>query len=133
MGSVAITAFYAGILAIVLVFLSLRIIVVARARAHVAYGDGGKPELTPVVRAQANFTEYVPLSLLLIGYLEITGVSANLIHGLGATLVVARVLHPLGLRHPGGPNVLRILGTVTTILVLLVAALAAIAGYLSAA
>jgi len=63
MASVAITAFYAGILAIILVALSIRVVIVARAKAHVPYGDGGKEELTPVVRAQANFVEYVPLAV----------------------------------------------------------------------
>ncbi|MGB0751287.1 MAG: MAPEG family protein, partial [Gammaproteobacteria bacterium] len=66
-GKVLITALYAGILGVIMVLLSLRVIVVARARAHIPYGDGGKDELTPVVRAQGNFAEYVPLALLLIG------------------------------------------------------------------
>ena len=132
-GKVLITALYAGILGVIMVLLSLRVIVVARARAHIPYGDGGKDELTPVVRAQGNFAEYVPLALLLIGYLEFIVSSATLIHGLGASLVVARILHPLGLRPNQGPSVLRVIGTVATLLVLLTAAIAAIMGFSSGA
>ena len=51
-------------------------------------GDGGKDELTPVVRAQGNFAEYVPV-LLLIGYLEL---------GPSQPSFTVRILHPLGLR-----------------------------------
>ena len=61
MGNVAITAFYAGILAIILVVLSIRVVIVARAKAHVPFGDGGKDELKPIIRGQGNFIEYVPL------------------------------------------------------------------------
>ncbi|MEM7405622.1 MAG: MAPEG family protein [Pseudomonadota bacterium] len=133
MGTISITAFYAGLLAIVLIALSVRVVIVARARAHVPYGDGGRDELTPVVRGQANFTEYVPLALLLIGYLEFTGSSSTLIHGLGAVLLAARVAHPFGLLVNRGPSVLRAIGTVATWLVLLVAAAAAIWQYVSGA
>lgn len=129
--NVAITALYAGILALILIALSLRVIVVARARANVVYGDGGQAALTPVVRAQGNFTEYVPFALLLMGFLEATGSSANLIHGLGIALVIARILHPLGLRATSGPTFARVVGTVTTLGVLGVAAVFAIMRFLS--
>ncbi len=131
MGSVAITAFYAGILAIILIALSLRIVIVARAKAKVAFGDGGKDELTPVIRGQGNFIEYVPLALILIGYNEFNGASANLTHGLGIALVLARLAHPFGLQTGRGPTVPRVAGTVVTWLVLLVAAVVAIVDFLS--
>ncbi len=130
MASVAITAFYAGILAIILVALSIRVVIVARAKAHVPYGDGGREELTPVVRAQANFVEYVPLAVVLIGFLEFGGASEDLVHGLGIALVVARVVHPFGLRVGVGPSVPRVIGALTTWVVLLVAGVTAILDFL---
>ena len=131
MGTVTITAFYAGILAIILVVLSVRVVLVARVKTHVSLGDGGKDELLPVIRGQGNFIEYVPLALLLMGYLEFNGSSANLIHGLGIALVIARILHPFGLRLERGPTVPRVIGAGVTWIVLLVAAIAAIMGFLS--
>ena len=131
MGTVTITAFYAGILAIILVVLSVRVVLVARLKSHVSLGDGGKDELLPIIRGQGNFTEYVPLAVLLMGYLEFTGSSANLIHGLGIALVVARILHPFGLQVERGPTVLRVVGAGVTWIVLLVAAIVAIMGFLS--
>lgn len=133
MGTVTITAFYAGLLAIVLIALSIRVVIVARARAHVPFGDGGNDALTPVVRGQANFTEYVPLALLLIGFLEFTGSAPMFIHGLGGALLVARIVHPFGLIANRGPSVPRVIGTILTWLVVLVAAVAAIVRYLSGA
>jgi uncharacterized membrane protein YecN with MAPEG domain len=133
MGTVIITAFYAGILAIILVVLSVRVVVarVRRASSNEPRA-GGEDELLPVIRGQGNFIEYVPLAVVLMGFLEFTGSSTNLIHGLGIALVVARVLHPFGLRLEPGPTVLRAGGAVVTWIVLLIAAITAIQGFLSA-
>lgn len=44
----------------------------------------------------ANFTEYVPLTLVMLALLEARGgVPAWLLHGLGATFLVGRSLHAL--------------------------------------
>ncbi len=132
MGSVTITAFYAGILAILLVILSVRVVInrVKSRRSSEPQG-GGEEALQPIIRGQGNFTEYVPFAVVLIGYLEFTGSSSDLIHGLGIALVIARVLHPFGLRVEPGPTVLRVVGAVVTWLVLLVAAITAIIGFVA--
>ena len=62
---------------------------------------------------------------------EFTGSSTNLVHGLGIALVVARILHPLGLRLEAGPTVPRVIGTAVTWGVLIVGAIVAIIGFLS--
>ena len=129
MGTIAITAFYAGILALILVILSVRVVVVRR-KVHRSFGDGGEDTLQPVIRGQGNFIEYVPLSLLLLGYLEFSGTHPYLIHGLGIALVVARILHPFGLQKDGGPTVPRVVGTVITWIVLVIVAVAAMIGFL---
>jgi hypothetical protein len=86
------TMIYAGALGLVLVFLSGRVI--GRRREHrVAIGDGGDAELARRVRAHANFIEYVPLALILMLLIEIAGIGAWLVHGLGVSLVAGRLVH----------------------------------------
>lgn len=87
-----ITPFYAGLLALWFVVLSLRVIL-RRAETKVRLEDAGDVELTKRIRGQANFAEYVPLALLLIGYLELSHYPAWLLHALGLSLFVGRVLH----------------------------------------
>lgn len=115
-----ITGLYAGILAIIAVFLSIRV-VQFRIRTGVGIGDKGQPDLKRVRRVHANFTEYVPFALLLLALLETLTAPehAMRIHGLGATLVLARVLHALGLSRKPGMTLPRGSGYTLTILVML--------------
>ena len=73
MENLTITPMYAGMLGIILLVLSIRVVAVVRAKGNVGYGDGGNPDFTPVVRGQANFIEYVPLIVILIGMAEAGG------------------------------------------------------------
>lgn len=123
MGNIVITPIYAAALGIILLVLSIRVVAVIRAKGGVLYGDGGNPEFTAVLRGQQNFIEYVPLILILIGFAEAGGSSASWIHGLGAALVVGRVIHPIGLTNKAGINPLRFIGTNLTWIVLLLAAI----------
>ena len=86
-----VTPTYAGVLALLLFVLSLRVVAL---RGHGAsLGDGGNPMLLRRIRAHGNFTEYVPFILLMMGILELSHFSTYLLHALGITLVVARLLH----------------------------------------
>ena len=86
-----VTPTYAGLLALVFFVLSLRVVAL---RGHGAsLGDGGNPMLLRRIRAHGNFTEYVPFILLMMGILELSHFSTYLLHALGITLVVARLLH----------------------------------------
>lgn len=67
-----ISSFYAAILALLIVWLSLRVIKLRRIK-KVRLGDGGEPELQVAIRAQGNATEYVPISLILLVLLELSG------------------------------------------------------------
>ena len=87
-----VTPLYAGLLALWLLVLALRV-VQRRSATHIYIGDGGDPALVRTMRGQANFTEYVPLALLLLAILELSRFSLYALHALGATLVLARVLH----------------------------------------
>ena len=123
MNSLAVTTLYAGILGLLLLALSLRVIVVVRAKGKVALGDGGNADYGAVIRGQQNFVEYVPVALILIGLAEYSGTAPWIIHVLGVVLVIARLLHPLGLTPERGPTIPRLLGTVATLSVVGVAAI----------
>jgi uncharacterized membrane protein YecN with MAPEG domain len=120
---VPITALYAALQAIVSIVL-VAPIGRLRSATNVSLGSGGNPALEVAIRRHANWTEYVPFTLLLIALLELNGSSAGLLHGLGAGLLVARVLHPLGLKHDDMRVPLRGIGAGGTLLVTLVATVA---------
>lgn len=87
-----VTALYAALLALIFVILSFRVIAVRR-RLGVAVGDGGDDGLTRRVRAHANFAEYVPIALILMLASELAGATDWMLHALGATLIIGRIVH----------------------------------------
>ena len=113
-----VTPLYAGILAILFFVLSLRVIAV---RGRVNLGDGGDPVVLRRMRGHANFAEYVPLILLMMGFLELNQTSAALLHGIGLTLVAARLLHGYALSFTEKFVFGRFFGTFLTLGLLLVA------------
>ena len=106
--------FYAALNALILLVLSMRV-VHARARTATAFGDGGKPEMAAPLRAHANASEYVPVALILLWALASPlGRSIWVIHGMGATFTIGRILHAIGLSRSTGPSTLRFIGMVLT-------------------
>ena len=112
---------WAGLLVLWLVLLSWGV-VGQRRRLKVAFGDGGHVSLTAAGRAFGNASEYIPAGLIALVLLALTGATPLLIHALGATLLVGRVIHAAGLLFQKGPSLGRILGMVLTYAVLLFAA-----------
>jgi uncharacterized membrane protein YecN with MAPEG domain len=111
-----VTPLYAGLLALWFLVLSFR--VVGRRRAGVYLGDGGDTALLRVIRGHANFAEYVPLALLLMGMLEVSRFSIYLLHALGIVLLVARLLHGYALSFTPKFSFGRLWGAVLTFIVL---------------
>jgi uncharacterized membrane protein YecN with MAPEG domain len=95
-----------------------------RGKTSVSLGSGGNPALETAIRRHANWTEHVPFALLLIALLELNGGGAGLLHGLGLTLLAARIAHPLGLKADTMQVPLRGIGAIATLAVTLVAAIA---------
>ena len=95
--TVEVTLLYAGLFGALMAILSIRV-PIRRGVLDVPYGDGGDEELSTRIRAFGNFTEYVPMMLVLLGLLELSGTSPVLLHGFGATLLGARVLHAVSYR-----------------------------------
>ena len=115
-----ITALYAGILGLIMIGI---VVAVGRVRAatDVSIGDGGNVDVIVAMRRHANFVEFVPLILILIGLLEMNGVANGAIHGLGAGLVVARLCHAYGYRGDDSMRAFRAIGAIGSTLILAVA------------
>ena len=62
------------------------------------------------VRAHGNAAEWVPLAIVLMLVLEVSGADGQGLHGLGGTFVLGRVMHAAGLL--GRLGRIRIAGTV---------------------
>lgn len=120
-----ITLMYAGVLAIGFVLLSGRV-VQKRTSGKINLGDGGDPEMLRRIRGHANFAEYVPLALVLIGLLEHSRLAPWAIHALGASLVMARALHGIALSYTEKWFIGRFVGTLLTFTILAVAGITAV-------
>jgi uncharacterized protein len=117
-----VTPLYAGLLVLWFLVLSIRVIR-RRGSGGIALGDGSDPGMLRVIRGHANFAEYVPLALLLMAILELSRFSIYVLHALGLTLLVARLLHGYALSFTQQFRFGRIAGTALTFIVLFVAAL----------
>ncbi|WP_376693287.1 MAPEG family protein [Wenzhouxiangella sp. EGI_FJ10409] len=122
--ALTISMFYAGLLVLLYLALSLQVVRLRRT-LQVGIGTGGNEVLDRAVRAHANFAEYVPLALLLLVLVEAgTAAPAWLVHLLGAALLVGRVMHGLvGLNRSAGYSAGRFWGTCLTWLVFAAGAL----------
>ncbi|MCJ2125194.1 MAPEG family protein [Methylobacterium sp. J-077] len=90
------TAFYAGLFALIYIGLSAWVMA-SRVSSDTLHGDGGNETLEKRIRTQGNFGEYVPLALILVALLEAGGGGPTLVRTLLIVLLVARVLHPFGM------------------------------------
>jgi uncharacterized membrane protein YecN with MAPEG domain len=117
---IAVTGLYTGLLALMLVVLSLYV-VKGRWVNKVGVGDGGNADMLKRMRTHANFIEYVPMALIGLYLLEVTRHSVFILHGLGIALVVARLMHAYGMNRPS-PNAGRAGGATLTMVILLVEA-----------
>ena len=125
----AITAFYASLLAGLFVYLSLRVIR-GRRDGKVALGDGGKDSLLRRIRVHGNFAEYAPMALVLIALAESLRTNDWIIHALGISLVAARALHAYGVSQPKENFRYRLAGMLATFAVLIASALVCFVGSL---
>ena len=112
---------YAAIFGLMFVYLSVRVIKQRRS-AKVSLGDGDNPTLRKAIAVHSNFSQYVPLALLLIAFVELSHASATITHGLCACLLVGRVAHAYGLAQPVQIMKLRQIGVLLTFGVIIFAA-----------
>ena len=117
-----VTMLYAGVLGLMSVALGA-IPGTIRGKAGISIGDGGNTELLLGMRRHGNFVEWVPIALILIGLLEMSGVSGTPIHALGAGLVLARIAHAVGIKADTIQSPLRGVGAGATALIIVVASI----------
>lgn len=109
-----ITAFYASLLAFLFLLLSARVIA-QRREARVEIGHGESAELLRRARVHANFTEYVPIALLLLAFAESLKAPSIALHVIGVALVIGRYVHAYALSQTPHILKLRALGMTLTL------------------
>ena len=118
---IPVTLLYAGLLGLLSVLLANQVLHV-RLRAQTL--PAWKPDAT--LRVQANFVENVPLALVLLYLVEVSGVATLAVHVFGCALVLFRVLHAWGMSRNEGANYSRLIGAQGTFLVLSTMGMAAL-------
>jgi uncharacterized protein len=121
-----ITAFYAALLAVLFIYLSVRVIGCRRER-RVEFGHGEDFELLRRVRVHANFAEYVPFALLLMALAESMAPPDLVVHLAGLLLIAGRLLHAYGTSQSPPITRYRVYGTGLTFAAMGIAALACLA------
>jgi len=109
----AVSLLFAAAFGLLNLWLAARAVLV-RVKGGAMLGDEGQPLMRARMRAHANFTEYVPLALILMALIEMNGGRGTALWVIGSLLVVGRLLHPFGLERPGS-NPLRGAGIFLTL------------------
>ncbi|VVT06587.1 GST-like protein [Sphingomonas sp. EC-HK361] len=109
-----ITLVSAGAMALVNVWLGYRVGQV-RTAEKVSVGDGGNERVIRRMRAHANFAEYAPFVLALVGLIEFTSGTSTWLAVVAGLFVVARIVHGIGMDGRGQG---RTIGTIVTLLTL---------------
>jgi uncharacterized membrane protein YecN with MAPEG domain len=99
--------------------------VAARYPQKILIGDGGNEVLAARMRAHANFSEYTPLFLILLGLIELAEGPMIWLWIVAILYIVARILHVFGLDRTK-PNALRAIGFMVSFLATLVLAIYAL-------
>lgn len=90
--SIETTIIFAAIFGLLHVVFTLRV-GGYRFRNKISLGDGGDSELLKRIRAHGNFTENVPIGLLLILLNELNGLAENYVITLASVFLIARLMH----------------------------------------
>lgn len=122
-----VTALYAGLIALLYLFLSYKV-VESRRSQRVSVGDGGDKLVRKRMRTHANCAEYAPIGLILLMLVEMQGMDLRLVHLFGLILLAGRLAHAYGFGSTPQIVPLRKLGMYLTLLMIICTALANI-GY----
>ena len=122
---------WAGLCVILLLALSA-LTSVNRRKHKVSIGDGGKHEVAVASRAFGNAIEYMPVAMIALALMALTGFPVWSIHLVGGSFFLGRVLHAWGMmttKQGKPPTPSRLAGMLLTYLPLLGAAVALIWGF----
>ena len=104
-----------------------------RRALRVSVGDGGNPALMRRMRAQANFGEQVPITLILFALVDMAGKAGLWLTVLGGVFLLGRVAHALAMDEGSQLRYGRTIGMITSLgtqLVLVIVAVGMAAGKL---
>jgi len=122
----AITALTAAILSLIYVKL-LANVVKQRHKHKIGLGHGVETEkdnsLIKAIRIHGNFSENIPLCLILLALIELAGIHQIICAVLGATLIIGRFLHYKGISKSIGTSKGRYWGMMLTVVYYFVAAI----------
>ena len=113
------TLLFAAIFGVLHIIFTLRV-GAYRFKNKISLGDGDDKELRNRIRAHGNFTENVPLALLLLLINDLNNTPDNVLIALGTVLLMSRLIHYLTIatrRLPVALRPLSMLGTLGSILV----------------
>ena len=121
---IPVTLLYAGLLALLSVLLANYVL-------YVRLRSRSLPDWQPhaAERVQANFTENVPLALVVLYLVEVAGASSSFVHAGGSALVFLRLLHAWGLARNQGANYPRLIGAQGTFALISILGMAALLLY----
>jgi uncharacterized membrane protein YecN with MAPEG domain len=122
---------YAALLAFFYVYVSVRTIGVRR-KAKISIGDGGDDGMLRAMRMHANFSEYTPIALILLAFVDLQGGPIWLLHSLGILFVLARLSHAYGISSVQAPGKFRVAGLAGTFTTIAISAAWLLNAYLTA-
>ena len=108
-------ALYTGILALVALWLMVRVSIV-RGQEKVSIGDSGNERLIRAMRGQANFVENVPLVLIMMMLMALSGTPIYVIHAMGAVFTLGRISHAWHFTRDDAPAWQRAFGAISALL-----------------
>ncbi|MEE8119312.1 MAG: MAPEG family protein [Gammaproteobacteria bacterium] len=111
--TVPVTAFYSGLLALVILGLAYNVSCTRR-REKIGLGDDNNVVMRVALRIHGNAIEILPIAILLMLVYELNGGNSIVLHGIGITLVLGRILHFQGLSRGTGKTFGRYWGTAIT-------------------
>ncbi|MEP2943088.1 MAG: MAPEG family protein [Hyphomicrobiales bacterium] len=126
MAEFAIVGFYLGINALLVLWLSAKVIGVRRAE-QISIGDGGNKMLSYFQRGHGNAVENIPIFFLMLGVAALLNTPPIALHVLGVLFTLGRILHGYWFTHPSDDIKTRFVGMLLTLISMAVLALGLIA------
>lgn len=116
---IEITSLYTGILGLIFILCAINVIKF-RYKSATGLGDGGDENLIKAIRIHGNFSEYIPIIILLMAFYEMNNGQAIALHFMGVVLILGRIAHAIGLTLSTGTNIYRQFGVLSTFIILIV-------------
>lgn len=93
-----VSALYAVLGALLLLKFSTEVVKL-RSQYRIAYGDGGFSELQNALRIQSNALEFIPITIVLLLFMEMNGAFTWMIHICGILAIAARLMQYYGFHY----------------------------------